>query len=72
MKDLIKGMLVCIFMMNMVYVMDQQNKKKSIAYDQQVNERMARMKAVNREMSMMLVEHEINKQEVSEPVIAGY
>jgi bifunctional ADP-heptose synthase (sugar kinase/adenylyltransferase) len=72
MKELIRGVLVCVFMLNIVYVHEQQSKKDMVKIENEYAARRARMYEVNKELIRMQIEHETNKEEEQEPVLAGY
>lgn len=72
MKELIKALLVCVFMVNMVYVCEQSRKTEAAKYESKVMARYAKNRAARRAFYKAAMEHEINKHDVLEPVLASY
>jgi hypothetical protein len=75
MMQLFRGIVICVFMLNMVYVAGKQDEKRSIKEDMAYKARRARMMEVNKQLAIYQVEMELRKDETVEaekPVLAGY
>lgn len=72
MKELIRGIVVCVFMLNMVHVMSKEDEKKMAQVEREYKLRKARMMGVNKQLAIYEVERQLREKETNEPVLAGY
>ena len=72
MKELIKGLIICVFMLNMAHVIEKGNEKERIKDDKRYAARRARMLEINRELAKADVERALRVEETERPVLAGY
>ena len=72
MKDLIRGLMIVVFMLNMVYVHEQNSKAKAVKTEAVMNARYAKNKATRRALYKAMLERDINKADEVQPVVANY